>query len=451
MTMRDLLAPIIAPLVLALAMLGCSTSPTQVTDGGTHTGNPDVSACAAALEEIADAGDAWHVYSYLDTSRLDPASIDPAESDDAAAAYQNTLAKRRGAGDTVIVETVLVYDTLLVNDTLVRRNVVADTVDTLIGTDTLLYVNRRLVTDTLIAIDSVIVVDTFVLADTIPIAEFRANDTLIDSAAMTDTIYSMEYLSVVGDGYYPDATNSSKFNIYPGSSSDVVSRSGFYMTAAGAAVTVEYADADGDNYLFSAKPGITPSIALRESRALGTDGIYMHSRYDAGVDSIITSVGDNRITSLVQYTVASGDTTQATIYSMPSLPQASDDEFTMTVGVFAPMDSVDSSSTRYTILAGSDLASAVDDKLSGISKSAYLTSSTVRSVDVAVTPASLLARGDGLGEVSFDAEIVQASGDTTHLNGTYNPRTGIAGEYIRNDSTFTVKLGAEGEYELTAQ
>jgi len=443
-------------IAFCIAMLaGCSVGPAEVADGGTHTGNPDVSACASALFDIMATGDEWHVESYIDSLQLDPAYIEPDSSSDLAEPYANVLAKRRALAAFAVVETVLIYDTLYVNDTVVNQYIKADTIDTVVGVDTLMYVNTWLVSDTLIAIDTVILVDTLIVTDTMDAATTKA-----DTATGADSISGaanegLDYTVL------PDSTRNSykaappgandaaqKFTVIPDALKSVMSRSGLYSTPSGVTVFVEYSDADGDNLLFKAAAGAVPLALLRESRLAGAVKLFLNAKFSAGNDSDFLARADNTVYSLLRYRIDGDDTTETVSYATPLSAQVAADSVVLTLGERSPSDTVYSRTTRFSVAAGANTQSAVDDKLAGLAQTLFYRRGDIDKITLSVIPSSPVSKGRALGVSTFSAVIISAAGDTTRMQGTVDPQSGISATYTDSISTSNLTVSPAGVMEF---
>ncbi len=433
--------PLLCAAAAALTLVRCSVSPT-VADGGTHTGNPDISACASALFDIMETGDEWHVGHYVDSQALDPSYIDPSAGADPSEPYRTTLAKRAAVAETTVIDTILMYDTLFVNDTIIRQRVESDTVDTVFGGDTIMYINQWLALDTLIAVDTVVLVDTLVVIDTLP-------DRAV-TLEQYDSVQFMIYEDAARNGTVPVPTgiDTSQFNVLPAASSDVLSRSGFYITPSGTQVFVEYRDADGDDLLFKAAQG-TPRALLRQRRVAGALAVYLESEFSAGADLTFSSFADNTVLSLVRYRVSGGDTTETVVYAAPASGQAAADSAVLTINEYLPSDSVFSRKTRFSIAAAGTSPST--HSLAGITQTLLYRRGEVDKVVVVVVPQSLVGKGASPGVASFSAQIVSAENDTTSLQGTVDPQTGISGTYSGTWGTSTVSVALDGTIEVENQ
>jgi|GEM_PF-4471494 len=428
---RNPTALLIAALLCAVLASRCGMSPTVADGGGTHTGNPDISACASALFDIMESGGSWHVYAYVDTARLNPNAIDPPAGGDVPVVFQSGLAKTASAASETTI--VLIYDTLFVNDTLVSTHVRADTVDTVFGADTLTYVTRTLFYDTLVAVDTVVIVDTVVFVDS----------GVMNTAAPSEAAYII--YDSVNRGMAPQSggtVDSSKIKLIPSMAGDVIGRSGVYVTPAGTRVSIEYADADGDNLLFTATQGRVPVMRINESRISGAGRIDLVAQFNSGDDGLWATTGDNGVLSFSLCVVENGDTVETA-----ALNARSDSTVVLTTYRRMSADIVFSRKSRFDIITAGT-ASPADDRLTSVEQTLVYRKGDVDKAVISCTPQEPLARGAAMTTARFSAVITLENGDTTRLDGVVDAAAGITAVYESGGKTYDVTVERTGAVDI---
>lgn len=440
-------------LAVAAALPLCTSPSGPVADGGTHTGNPDVTACVAALYEAMETGDEWRVDYYIDAGRLDPATIDPQLT-------PQGLAKRCVSGmsvgsakaqDTiVVVDTILKSDTLILErktihrDTIINPGELADTVDTALGGVPVRYVITSLVfdtifsADTLVSYDTIFLVDTVLhertyLADTIPATAPDTGDGAGENQRAADSV-TIEMKDVT------PLVNTSDFS-YTGGTADTVrtkwvsSLSKSYVSPEGTVVLVRYGDADGNGRLYEAAPGGMPAALLTERRIAGGAGIELSCRFNAGADTSFSSVGNNMIDSLVRLHYTGELLDERVLFlGLRSTSNAVADKAVLSR--FIPTDSIRYTKTTFT---------AAGERMTRLDHSRVFMG-RVENVDSLGFHLEGFTKGKGeaLTSASFEALLHLRDESVGRFAGTIDTSDGLVGTYRLNGAIYRVRARGPG-------
>lgn len=450
---------------IAAVLSMCSTEP--LVDGGTHTGNPDISACASAVFDLMGSS-AWHIEEYLDTSGLDPSVISAPQSG-GVIVMAKTLAAAQSP-DSVIYyrSTVLIPDTNYINDTLTSVSVVSDTIVDVSGGDTTVYITDSLIVDSVLVTDTVISVDTVFIVDSIPASEWSG----IDSASITgnDAMIIPQYSLDLDSTYYDPADTSVNYvfrervsdmpvvvkagdaNFSVNNARNVMSMSKLYVEADATEVFVRYSDADGDNMLFSASSGMIPQALLEETRTRGGAKVSSLSAvFHAGEDRIFPYRSDNSVISLARHLFEGGDTAESVVYTTPQGDINSIESRLLTIERYMPNDSVFYRKATFTIDPGTDVLLSSDDRMEGTVLSFVFSRGLVARLQITAVPEGVQgwSKEGAPGPLAFQAVMTFSDGSMTSLSGRCDPVSGISGSYESAGSVSEVTVGPDGEIVLT--
>jgi hypothetical protein len=430
-------------LTIIVAAIGCllsrcSVSPSGYVDGGTHTGNPEVVACASAIFGLFEADSAWRIATYLDSGKLNPASIAPPA---------NGLGKTSAASspaDSVVLrlQTVLIPDTHFVNDTIVRDSIISIAINTTVNGEAQTFLVDTLRRDSVFITDTLITYDTLIVSDTL---RGSANKFSSDTATNTEYKQGLRYDSVTyagsqGSPYYifsdmtgPQIKNAdvpaAKFTIT--SLSAVMSFATAWQTPDATVVRQRYTDADGDKRLFAAGGNITPVVWYTESKTASRWSQALTATIDAGADADFTARGDNRVRLFSRATMRDNDTVSLINY----INDATTDTAMLRIHEIRPATDIFDRLTAYTIVADThDLPAAIDASLvynRGV-------------VDRIVMRLTQLAAH----RYAFDATITLIGGEITTLAGSADAVTGIEAGYTHGAIRDSVSVDRDGKVTI---
>jgi hypothetical protein len=442
---------------------------------GTHTGNPDVSACAAAIRDVSLSSSHWHVDAYIAPERLSPSAIDPRE------AGGPVMAKRSASvlawSDTLILidtlyreDTVLVEKQQIIRDTLVETRIETDTVDTIIDGRRYTHIEKSLIEDSIYVNDTVAGVDTLIYRDTIMVqdtlyggdlatpAPAESRDGLLDSASWKSG-YSVEgaapayqYSVIVPETRQVQhvfrsptgnlgaiVANPHNYDVRDQARSDIVELSAAYQSDSGAAVSVVYADADGDGLLFTADSGLLPRSSLAEQRRSSDADQSLTAVFDAGLDVRFESIADNAVLYLTRVRRENGgDTSQTVRYESRGV-----DSMVLMIADFGSAEGIESKHTRFYSAAGARRSSG-DDRLVGLSHTRRFRSATLYRLDLQCTPLSPRQPTESLGAASFSAAVTFQDGAEALFEGTIDENGIIVGNYVRDGESLRITIDQEG-------
>lgn len=315
---------------LVVFIAGCMVQPTEVADGGTHTGNPDISAAVDAVRQLYNAVDEQQVEKHLDTSALNPTALleQSSQNFDTRMLAKKMQTISPASRDTIyIIDTLLITDTTYIHDTLVSRTVRKDTTvrETDDGQEELIVersiVDSVIVYDTILAMDSLFLVDTIVTRDsffdgenqspvlTAPGSVNRsyklvsANQNYVYTVLSADSL--MHVFEYEGDTVFL-SVSPDKYNITFEAVSNIQQLEK-NLIRGDAHVHTLYRDQDGDSLLFMAQQG-WPHIMLTQK--LDSAG-YVTSKtvvFDHGLDFNFSTISDNTVRSFSGHTVYLQDT-----------------------------------------------------------------------------------------------------------------------------------------------
>jgi hypothetical protein len=405
----------------AIWLEGCSISPDVADGGGTHTGNPDISACASSIFAILENDGAWKTQKFVSEDLLDPSSIEPGNEPDGV--YSSAMAKTAFKADSATEERILLFDTLYMSDTLVVSRTETDTVETESSEGNLLYLETRLIYDTLIALDTLVVVDTLVVTKNNP-------DSTSDLAPDEEYAFSADRSTLEAPSF--SSPDSSAVILANSSFPFAVSKSGSYTTGAGVLVKLQYTDADGDNLLFSASQGAALQVMLNGSRVSGLSSIFLKTVFSAGLDGAISTHEDNSVLSLDRISATGNDTTETAAF------RAFSDSSVMTIEKFMFQDTVYSEKVRYKLNSNS--------VLSGITSYLMLRKGNSDRIFISCEPVLDNSEDTVISELSFEAVIVSDNSDTSGFYGSASLQYGIEAVYSAPDGAeYDVTVSENGQ------
>jgi hypothetical protein len=426
----------------------------EVVDGGTHTGNPDITACASALYQLLDSDSSWRIEAYISATQLDPATLIPPAN--AIPGLAKTASTSPDSSPAYFEKIVLVPDTNYINDTFVRDTIIHTSMHTIIGNDTQSFVVDSLHRDSIIVIDTIIKLDTVIIKDSLPFIsqspENRLNDTtlsiVIHVAPKYDAItyHPGDTAPVIN---FTDAETNSRTS-YPVSAGNysiaslqsVASLSKTYHDQYATAITITYSDDDGDQRLLQATPGTIPRALVVESRTNGSTTEILKARFDAGVDTSFSTTTDNMVHSLAHYTIIDQDTTLSTIYNRDLPESTRHNAMHIQRKESSPNPNIFYRETHYSIFPDNATGSSSNDSLN---QTIVYSRDPVARIVLSISPA---LRSAPLGPHSFKATITLLDGQTTTLVGTVDSVTGISAEYSAHGATQHVAVDKEGEIAI---
>jgi hypothetical protein len=483
-----------AAALLSLALLGLTINCSTEYAGGTETGNPEVSACAALVFAAFDDTLSWTPRAYVPGGmfRLDSAGIY------AGAVYRTPdgmLVKRwvertdtivgtqRIVTYTVFIDdTVLIHDTTLVPDTVVidtamsRVDTLYDTSYVVTGADTTRVVQTRYDTktyvvldtvpfvDTIYQIDTLFLFDTIVLFDTIP-TDTTGITSLDSMPAISEPIdYTFSSgsptsgRSVSGVELHYDAVNDTASIVVTMQSASYVitpTLSNMHVTnevatnlvtkdmvsATGAVVQELYGDLDGDGALFGHG---YQSIRFTHDYRRDTDTLYAAVDFDGGRDLDIATTRNNPVLSLL-HQVRTSRVNRMTTYDRASAPVAGDTLRLRTAESIS--DSTLGLYTRsYLLSRGPDGYMGNDDTLESWTATVEYASGDIRRMEIVVTPETPLAPGIAPSTGTIQATIWMRNGSVGMLDSVsidFGMGT-VSGTYYRDGAAVDVMVVRSG-------
>ncbi len=470
--------------VVSMVMLyQCSGNPTLAD--GTHTGNPDVAACAAAIRDLSLESGQWHIENYVSAERLDPASIDPRTD------HGPILAKRQTGvmawSDTLILTDTLYRDTffvlqhspLIVNDTIIDTYVQSDTVDTIIDGRSYKHVEKTMITDSVYVNDTIVKVDTVFFTDTVVVRDTiypsdkapagspgetqkqfydsanwynRSNfDVSAPAPAYQYSTYNPElklaehvFASPAGDEAAV-ITSPAKFDLRDNARTDVVELSALFPADSVTTVRITYSDADGDNLLFEAASGATPAARLTEVRQSTNADQRLTVLFDAGADIHFGAIADNAVATMNRVSTESGDTVQTIRFE-----KGANDSLRMTIDRNRPSREVDKSQSVFVSLDGS-LRSARDDRLVQMRHMRRYRRKDIYQIHLTLTPAAPRERTQSLEACSFSARIVHQDDTEAAFSGIVNESGVIIGDYTYYGTIMRLTVDPDGKQVISEE
>lgn len=453
-------------IALVAHLIRCSSPSEPVVDGGTHTGNPDITAAASIVFQMASLDTAWHIDAYLPPEYLNPENAVPGNP----GLVPNTvggLAKKTADStriyvwvDTIVlVDTMYQYDTLLAIDTILDTSyIVSDTLDTLIGSDSVIYISDSLAHETVLAVDTVVLTDTIFRVDTL----FVTDTLMVNESKSTPYVPGRSPSLIISDGdlaygneprydsagfelgdttfryYFPGYARSD----YLSSPADELVRKSTRGTYAlrksydsgDLAVSLHYYDKDGDGLLYPKQEGENAVIGLAEHRSRGVFRQVLRGAFDQGEDGRPATYEDNRLDYMNRVLVTNGDTVEVVEYN----PDEKTDTLYLTVREFEPSDTVFDRRTRFAVLPGIARRLSHDDRLSAITQTVKFRFSRhserpVKRIDARLTPMNSPNAVEGITKAEFSAVIHYFSGPTALFVGTFSPEEGIKGVFSKGE------------------
>ncbi len=461
--------------MLGIGLLARCTSPSEpVADGGTHTGNPDISAAASVVFQLASLDTAWHIDGYLPPEYLNPEKAAPGALHSVPGTVGGLGKRAADSGDVYIwVDTIVLadtsyrYDTLLEIDTVLDTSfIVSDTLDTLIGSDSVRYISDSLAHETVVAIDTVILTDTIfhtdtlLVTDTISVGEGAAappvpgdgtnltivngktgyaNEPRYDSTGFErgDTTFKYYFPGYARQEYLSSPADEV---VYTGTKGAYALRKSYVN--GDMAVWLHYYDEDGDGYLYPLQGGADAVIGLTEHRARNQSRQILQGTFDQGKDGHPSTSADNRLYHMRRVLVTNGDTVESVAYSTD---EQQSDTLTVTLLETDPSDTVFVSRTRFAVLPGAARRLSHDDRLGAVGRvvkfrfSPY-TERAVKQIDAVLLPSVSLSPAERFKKTEFRVTVHYFSGDTAIFTGRYDAQEGISGSFVRGDQVTEIQF-----------
>ncbi len=460
-------------MVLVAHLMRCSSPSEPVVDGGTHTGNPDITAAASIVFQLASLDTAWHIDAYLPAEYLNPGNAVPGTPGLVSNTVGGLAKKTADSGriyvwiDTIVlVDTIYQYDTLLAIDTILDTSyIVSDTLDTLIDSDSVTYISDSLAHETVLAVDTVVLTDTIFRVDTLfvtdtlvlddrmsaPYAPERSPSLIRSDGELT---YGNEprYDSTDFEGgdttfryYFPEYPHG---NYFASPADEVVRKSSKGMNAlrktyksGDLAVSLHYYDKDGDGLLYPGQEGENAVIGLTEHRSRGVFRQVLRGTFDQGEDGRPATYQDNRLDYMNRVRVTNGDTVEVVEYN----PEVETDTLYLTVREFEPSDTVFDSHTRFAVLPGIARRLSHDDRLAAITQTVKFRFSrhserAVKKIDARLTPINPLNAVEGITKAELSVVIHYFSGLNALFVGTFSPEDGIKGIFSEGEKETEVVI-----------
>lgn len=458
-----LVRSILSLLVLATAFvpLHCTSPSGPVADGGTHTGNPDMTACVEALYEAMETGDEWRVDYYVTPEQLDPSSIDPHTT-------TRELSKRGAGGASIAsgaaLDTIVIVDTLVLSDTHVEKSMeisrdttydttaMIDTVDTLLGDIPVTYMISSLMFDTVVRIDTLVWYDTLLRIDTMHFhrSYFVGDGPTSSTPESTTTPSTGSEWEVADSGTWDKGGGELYQNASPVTRLDgsmvkasavyVSSLARNYRAADGAVVVQRYDDADGNGTLYEADAGEIPAALLTERRIDGAGSTELWCRFDAGGDGRFASTADNPIDSLLRLRYRGEMLEERVVFhGLRSSSNAVADRAILSR--FVPTDSVLYRKTVY--VASGERLTRLDETRIYTGRVGYIDSLFFHLDGFSK------GRGEALSAVSFEAVLRLRTGGDGRFTGTIDQNDGLVGRYRVGEALYRVT--ARGPKSVTIE
>lgn len=348
------------PAVLTLIFGACSNS-TQISDGGSHVGNPEIDATISALQKLYTSVKEQNIKNYIDTTLLNPTDLIPKQKHTAetfSPAKKRSPVAEMSSVDTLLYnDTLFIVDTTVVIDTIERKTTkyVRDTNQTSWGMEEVMVQKR--VIDSVFVMDTILTYSSLIITDSLFIPESGYD---ISPAPIFDNS-QRKYEYIEGEMQYAYTkwqsdslvhvfvsegdtniivVNSNKYH-FSEATADISSLEKNLVRKDNSRCNLRYVDHDGDSLLFFAQQG-RPQILLDQSIDSAGHMVRKSIVFDCGIDLNYQSTYNHTVHSLTYTIFYDNDLSNNIVWNM------SRDTGLLSIEYTHPTDSIEMEKKIYT-------------------------------------------------------------------------------------------------------